>query len=139
MWQVDQIMCMVLLVLCSIIDIRKRQLPLVILEVGGGAAVVAQLLYGKDYFLFIGGIMIGLFFCAISKVTGEGLGYGDSLLILVLGMFLGLWEIIYLLVLSFLLAAGFAIVYMIMNRYRKRLAFPFVPFLMLGYMGVLCL
>ena len=139
MWEIEQAGCMLFMIICSAIDIKNRKLPLIILGAGGIGAVFFQLIERKDSYLFIGGIMIGLFFCGISKVTNEGLGYGDSLVIMILGMLLGMWKVIYLLSLSFFCSAVFAVIYLVCRPRNRRKAIPFIPFLTLGYIGVILL
>lgn len=46
---------------------------------------------------------VGILFLLISKVTEEGFGYGDSLAILILGIYLGFWGLIGVLSGAFLL------------------------------------
>ena len=71
----------------------------------------------------------------ISRVTGESLGYGDSLLIMVAGGFLGLWDLLSVLAAAFSLAAGYGAVMMIRKKFHRKTAFPFGPFLAAAYMG----
>ena len=47
-----------------------------------------------DPALLAGGAAVGAGFLLLSKVTGEGIGYGDSWGILVLGLYLGLWKLL---------------------------------------------
>lgn len=98
------------------------------------AAVIKDTLWST-----LGGIGIGLCFFVISKVTGEAIGYGDSWLILLLGIYLGgkpLLEVIFLA--SF--AACFYVLFRSMARgWNKGQTIPFVPFLFMGYLGVIFL
>ena len=68
-------------------------------------------------------------------MTGESFGYGDSLLILIMGSFLGFWDILSVLTAAFLLAAVFSTVMLVRRRFSRKTAFPFVPFLAAAYMG----
>ena len=74
-------------------------------------------------------------FLAVSKVTEEAFGYGDSILILIIGSFLGFWDILALLTAAFILAAAFSLILLIRSRFRRKDTFPFVPFLTAAYIG----
>ena len=66
-------------------------------------------------------------------------GYGDSLMIAVTGVYLGFWNVLYLLVWAYVLAAVFAGYVLIRKGFQKDAAFPFVPFLLAAYIGIVCL
>ena len=71
----------------------------------------------------------------VSRVTDEAFGYGDSILILIMGGFLGFWNILSLLVAAFSMAALFSIFMLIRKKFHRKSAFPFVPFLTAAYIG----
>lgn len=89
--------------------------------------------------LWLGGAGVGALFLAVSRISDEALGYGDSWLILFLGILLGLRDILWLLSMAFMLSGAFSIVLLMRNRYSRKMSFPFVPFLALAYMGVMYL
>ena len=78
-------------------------------------------------------------FLAVSKVTEEAFGYGDSVLILIMGGFLGFWNILALLTQrsTVILAAAFSLVLLIPQPvgFQRKDTFPFVPFLTAAYLG----
>ena len=82
-----------------------------------------------------GGILTGFLFMGISRLTEEKIGYGDSLLIIVLGTFLGMWKLLILLLGAFGLAAAVSILLMIKRKFTRKSMIPFVPFLTVAYMG----
>lgn len=79
------------------------------------------------------------FFLMLSKWTREGLGYGDSWMILILGISLGLWDILLLLSIALTCSGILAGILLIKGKWSKKVSFPFIPFLMVGYVGVLYL
>ena len=81
------------------------------------------------------GILTGFLFMGISRLTEEKIGYGDSLLIIVLGTFLGMWKLLILLLGAFGLAAAVSILLMIKRKFTRKSMIPFVPFLTVAYMG----
>ena len=130
----------IFLFICTVLDIKTRRLPVWFMIVGNVAAVVFRLLnWGQNTALWIGGIVIGIVFLLLSKWTKEGFGYGDSWMILILGISLGLWDILLLLSIALSCAGLLALFLLARGKWSQKVAFPFVPFLMLGYVGVLYL
>lgn len=96
------------------------------------------LLFGRDQiWLSLGGLCMGLFFLLVSRVTREGLGYGDSWLLCILGFYLGTWELMELLLVAWTGAAVVAIVILMSKRYSRKAVLPMVPFITAGYVIVL--
>ena len=136
------------LILLSFFDIRSRQLPVSLLfsivpfiifyhVVGTKISTAFSFLTPCTLSLplIVAGILVGIFFLFLSKVTHEAFGYGDSILILLLGSILGLWNLLSLLIIAFSLAASFSIFMLILKRFSRKSAFPFVPFLTVAYIG----
>ena len=138
MWTVSESICMAILLIASVWDIWRREIP-VYLIIGSGilSAAYCVLEEGTDLLLVIGGICVGVFFLIISKVTEEGMGYGDSLFILVLGIFLGFWDVLFVLSISFFLLLCVLIPVLWMKRMSRSCTLPFLPFLAGGYLCVL--
>ena len=120
----------------TVMDIRYKRLNLLFL-LSGFLLVIAGWFFGRDLhpLLRITGSGVGLVFLLASRVTGESFGYGDSLLILIMGGFLGFWDILSVLMAAFLLAAAFSGIMLVRKRFSRKTAFPFVPFLMIAYTG----
>ena len=143
MWEIDQICCISLLLLTAVIDFRFRRIPVYMLAFLNLLAVVWQLyrFVGQkgDMGTLIGGIGVGAVFFLVSRFTEEGVGYGDSWVILILGIYLGLWEVLEVLAGTCLLLAAVSIICLAVKRMSRRRTLPFVPFLAAGYlMSVLC-
>lgn len=95
------------------------------------------LLFGRDHiWLSFGGLLIGLVFVAVSKVTGEKLGYGDSWLLCILGIYLGTWNLLEILLTAWMAAALAAIAVLVLHRCRRGTVLPMVPFIAAGYIAV---
>lgn len=130
----------VLLILGSIRDIRKRSLPVWTLY----AVEILVMIWGVwkqevVWWEIAGGILIGAVFLGISKWTGEALGYADSGLILILGSYLGMWQLMILLLIAFSVAAFYAAMGMVIGNFYRKFSVPFIPFLTLGYLWVVFL
>lgn len=125
---------LLLLILLSFLDIKDRQVPGCLLYGAGIYSLIYQVMSdGRDIFLIFGGIIIGCIFIFISKITEEGLGYGDSYGILMLGIYLGMWKILSVLLIAFSLLLCISILFMWKKRMNRKIAIPFFPFLTGGY------
>lgn len=125
--------CCYLLVL-SVQDFRERMISGMFLGVGAVATVCSQVIWNRNsLWECIGGMLIGFVFLGISKLTREGFGYGDSILITILGIYIGIWNLIYVLVIAFSLVTIGAIFVLIKFRFHRQKVLPFIPFLTVGY------
>ena len=106
MWKIIQITFFIYLVILSVLDIRTRKLPMWLLAAGGICVILSQLIRRETpWELCLFGAAAGCIFLMISKMTRESFGYGDSLLILLLGVAVGFWNLISLLAIAFFLSA----------------------------------
>jgi leader peptidase (prepilin peptidase)/N-methyltransferase len=131
-----EIIAIVLLVL-SVMDVMFKRIPLLIVV----GLIITALLSGLvlepiNGVLMATGAVVGLAFLVISKVTEEKIGYGDSLLILALGIFLGFWKVMIVALVAFFGSALFAIIMVICRKKSRKASFPFVPFIALSYILV---
>ena len=90
-------------------------------------------------YLTLAGAAVGLVFLIISKISSEALGYGDSLLILALGVHLGFWKIMIMTFIAFFVAALVAILAIIIKKKGRKTSIPFGPFIALSYVIVVFL
>ncbi len=135
-WFICQCIFLVYIAALAVMDFKYRKLPLKTL-LSGLFIAAAGCLCGRKIspvLLATGGCM-GIVFLLISRVSGESFGYGDSILILIIGIFLGFWNLMYLLLGAFSMAAVFSAVMMIKHRFNRKSSFPFVPFLAAAYLG----
>lgn len=79
------------------------------------------------------GLMAGIVFCFISYLTKESIGYGDSLLLCVMGLYTGIWRLLEILMISWVLLAVAALGLLLIKNYSKKAALPYIPFLLVAY------
>ncbi len=140
MYTLTQLAGLLVLLILAFRDIRCRKFPLWVLFLLFGLALLCRLVIRKVSIAeVLAGAGIGLLFLLVSKVTGEGLGYADSGLILALGVFLGAGRLLTLLAAAFFLAAIFAGAGLATGKFTRKFSFPFIPFLAVSYAGVLLL
>ncbi len=136
MWILYQVVFTGYLLFLSVTDIRKRKLRLGIL-LAGFPIVTAVRLISRDIpaAILLAGAAVGITFLIISKATEEAFGYGDSILIMILGILLGFWSVLCLLVAAFFMAAVFSGIMLVKKRFTRKSSMPFVPFLTAAYIG----
>ena len=135
MWRVSEIICLLILLFFSVTDIQMRKVSVYMLAAAGAGSILYQLLFGKmKLWLLVGGCLIGAAFVLLSKITDEGIGYGDSIGILVLGIFLGFWRMLTVISTAFFLLLCVLIPVMWKKRMSRKAALPFYPFLTGGYL-----
>jgi len=87
----------------------------------------------------LGGGLLGVAVCLLAFLTKEAIGIGDGLIVTVLGIFLGFWETFLLLLVSSVCCAGVMSICFLLKKIQKDSRFPFVPFLLVAYLGrMLC-
>lgn len=134
MWRISEVICLLILLFFSIMDIQMRKVSVYMLAAAGAGSVLYQLLFGKmNLWLLTGGCLIGVAFVLLSKITDEGIGYGDSIGIIVLGIFLGFWRVLTVISIAFFLLLCMLIPVMWKKCMSRKAALPFYPFLTGGY------
>ncbi|MCL2865250.1 MAG: prepilin peptidase [Lachnospiraceae bacterium] len=136
--EIGSILISLYLILLSYFDIRQKKVSIKMLGMGMifiSLLSILGLLYREmDGLLALFGLVVGIGFLIFSKLSREAFGYGDSILILMLGVYLGFWQIMYVLLFAFLLSALFSIGFMIWKGISKKVSIPFIPFLAISYM-----
>lgn len=140
MCEIRDIFVLVLLVLCSISDIRRRGVYTWVLIALTFLLIMFCMVYGREHILSIlGGIGVGGMFLAVSRLSREAIGYADSWMIALLGGYLGIQRILLLLTMAFVFAGLFGLGGFVFRRMRKGSAMPFIPFLTIAFIGVILL
>lgn len=133
---------LLLLGMSAIEDLRRMKIYMPPLYVALGLGLLLALFGDSEFFLYrMAGMLPGVILLLLAYFSREAIGSGDAVLFLVLGLMLGLWEGLLLLATSLALAAFAGILLWIRKRSGK-LAFPFVPFVLLAYvlmLGGLCI
>ena len=120
-------------------SIVQKEIPFVGIILGGfmGVAInLWQIAGGYLSFVEIGlAVLPGCFFLLVGFVTGQKVGYGDGLLLVVIGLFTGFNRCALILCISLVLLSVSALVLLCIRKVGKNSKIPFVPFLAVG-MGV---
>ncbi|MBQ8559791.1 MAG: prepilin peptidase [Tyzzerella sp.] len=130
----------VILIAAGYKDWKTKQISLRMLLLLGIAVVILRIAVVEDTIVStLGGVLIGILLLGISKITGESIGYGDSWLIILLGIYLG-GKILLVVVLGACVYAGlFSLLLCLKKGWNRKYTIPFVPFLAVAYLGVVFL
>ena len=131
--------CMlVLLGIASWGDWKRREISVNLLMVMSVFVIGSAFLLKRNSLLSVlGGIAIGLLFVYFSYITEEKIGYGDSWLIGVLGVYLGGTALLELMLIASLAASVCSLGYCVCRGWNRNHALPFIPFMMVAFVGVL--
>lgn len=122
----------------AVCDLWKQKIPVIYLLTGAGVAIVEAIVQcEKIWEIKVGGAGIGVIFLLIAKFTKEQIGYGDGWMVLILGIYLGIWELLQLLCVGFALCFVLSCVGIACKKMTRRTRIPFYPFLLAGYIGVM--
>ena len=101
------------------------------------AAILIANMVGKDMGISacLIGMTLGAVLVAVSKWSKEALGIGDALLILMIGMGMGIYQTALVVFYALFVTSVVCAVLLMMKRVGKKTRIPFVPFLLLGYVG----
>lgn len=139
MWKIAEGAVLVYLACCTREDIRKKEISVRLLGAGTLGICLAVLLWNREGIEdSLAGAAAGAFFFLAGKVTRQAIGYGDCWMITLLGLFLGVWKLLVLLLTAFILAALAGGIGMVWKKWDGKKRLPFFPFLLAGYLGVMC-
>ena len=128
MWTISKVLAMAVLTGLSVMDYRIRKVPRDVLLLCMAGVIIYQVLTGNvDWKLSVAGGLSGILFLWISKITNEAIGYGDSLAILILGIYLGIWGLLEVLMTAFFHPWNYRID-LCGNKEKRRTCFPFTHF-----------
>lgn len=149
MWLIyDQKIVMLIMVLFlgwnSIVDIKSKKISL-----GSLLALVfvtACLFLGQireiDASQVLGemvlGTLVGLGLCTLSFLSGGNIGFGDGIICIALGLYIGIYRTVLSVAWAVFVSFFWAVLLLVVGKRRKSDNFPFVPFIWVGYL-ITCL
>lgn len=121
---------------CSVMDLRKKRIPLIPIVICLGAGVLWQVLWqgttaGKLLLSCLpGGILLGT-----ACLTEQKIGYGDGWVVLASGVWTGMWDMFLILTGGMLACAVFSGFLLAFRKVNRGDTLPFIPFLLLACIG----
>lgn len=137
-----EIFLFLLLGLCAVIDGMKREIPIVVVWLGIAAAVILRLQGAIDegsLDIAVFSVVPGVMFWMLSLITGEKVGYGDGWMLVMIGLFVGLWKCFLILLVGLVSESVAVLILLATRRIAGDRRIPFAPFLLFGMGVVICL
>lgn len=124
----------------SILDIRKRQISLMVTAIIAFTGIIEIYLKGQIvWWEIMVSLLPGMLCVFLAYVSAGKIGYGDAWILLALGIVLGAEGIMVLSIVAIFAAGATAMVLLLLFHKDPHYEIPFVPFIMLGYLWVRCM
>ncbi len=124
----------VFLIPCAITDLKSKTIPIWWTVVFGISAMIYQIFWKKqklEAILF--SMIIGVTLLVAAKISNQRIGYGDGIIFLILGLWIGFWDGISLLFFSLILSSIISVYLIIVRRKGRDYRIPFIPFVTAAY------
>ena len=119
----------------SWLDIRRREISLLLTMVYAGCGIIYSILQGRKIQDVLIPAGIGILFLAAGPISRGAIGAGDCWILLALGALLDTETYIRMLCIGFFLAAFWSGILLVIRRKSRKTEIPLVPFLLAGYIG----
>lgn len=125
------------LLVLSVIDLRTGKIPVLPVALLGMAVLGYRGWNGAPVLDIAAGVIPGVVLLLVARVTKESIGYGDGIVLLVLGVFCGAVKTVAILGMSLMIAAVLSMILLVLKKAGRKTALPFIPCLCSAYL--LCL
>ena len=122
-----------ILLIQSVFDLRSKRLPLWITGVGAGVGIILLIFQGSYTPSHVTALIPGLLCLVIAKVSREAIGYGDGLLLVMMGFFLKVSVLLGICLWAITLSGIVALFLLATKKRKGKQEIPFVPFLFVGF------
>ncbi len=128
------------LIVSSFFDVKWKKIPVAVLLAGGVWALVWMFMCiaaqgcGKVLAANAAAVLPGAAMIVISFLTNKKVGYGDGILLVILGIMEGIEKILLIFCVGLFLQSLAAVVLLLMKKADKQTCIPFVPFLLAAQM-----
>jgi leader peptidase (prepilin peptidase)/N-methyltransferase len=136
MW--SELAMMGMLTMCSAQDVKRKQIRLNLVLAFGILGILFHMLWRiQSMGSLLSGMAVGLVLLVLALLSGGRIGVGDGVLLIVTGIYLGLEENLELLFTGLFLCGLWALVLLVLKKKQRQDTIPFVPFLLVAYVGML--
>ncbi len=134
----QKFMVLGLLGLCSLEDIKRKELTLIYILVFGIGGILLHLFVPVcSIYSILLGMLLGIGMILVSFVTGGSVGMGDGVLLVVTGVYLGGLGNLELFLTGLFFAAIWALGLLVLKKKKGKEEIAFVPFLLISYLTML--
>lgn len=131
----EQLCILIFLGINSWKDLRTREVSLLTICVFGAVGVVRACFIGGIDMEWVGNVSLGSAVIILSICSKGAVGIGDGLLLLALGTVLSFRQLLAVFLTGLLCCSFWGILLLLLPRGKKTVELPFVPFLLVGYIG----
>ena len=134
MYKIVHICLIIILGVICVSDIKRKKIPVYMLIVLAAAGIISNFTVGEfDIEKRIIAMLPGMILLIVSMITKQQIGYGDGMIILIMGLYIDIDDILSIVLSSFLLSSIAAIILMTVFKKKKNFEMAFSPFLLIGY------
>jgi len=122
------------LICCTIFDIKSKQIPVKLIIFF--SFVIVGLCFINNHFFswdFSFRLIPGAFLLLVAFITNQAIGYGDGIIVILIGMMLNFQNTITVILIAFFLSAIASIYILITKKGNRQTKLPFVPFLLTSW------
>lgn len=137
-----EIFLFVFLGICAVCDSIEKRIPLAVVWIGMIAAILLHIegLAGDGTWQTLAlSVIPGVMFWMLGFVSREKVGYGDGWILVMIGLFVGLWECFLILMTALIFGSVIVLILLASGKVSRDYQIPFVPFLLFGMGVVVCL
>lgn len=122
----------------AIPDIKKKKIPVWLLVAAGVTAVVLRIILSyleiteASLLWSFMALIPGCFFLLLSFATKEQVGYGDGIVLFIIGILCPFWRLMMILGIALSITSFVSIFLLIVRKGNRHTRLPFVPFLWIG-------
>jgi Flp pilus assembly protein protease CpaA len=126
------------LIFCSWQDIKSKKINIILIVVGFLIIFLSSIITNNiSIENRAAGLSLGMCLLILNRITRNQIGVGDGLIISILGLSLGFKINAFILVYSLIFSTIFSIILLVLRKVNGKTSFPFIPFILASYLGVL--
>lgn len=134
MYKIVHICLIIILGVICVFDIKRKKIPVYMLIILAAAGIISNFTVGEfDIEKRIIAMLPGMILLIVSMITKQQIGYGDGMIILIMGLYIDIDDILSIVLSSFLLSSIAAIILMTVFKKKKNFEMAFSTFLLIGY------
>lgn len=115
------------------LDFKYKEIPIWLSLLGGGIGVLFCVIEERNIRNMLIACVPGIIVLIFSWITKEVIGYGDGMVLLVMGAYMPIAQILSIGMLAFCLAGIVALILLVLFRKKGKEQIPFIPFLFIAY------
>ena len=132
---VISVLILFVLIIASVRDIVCKEVD--IREIMALITLMVVYIFMDDTFKMINsiwGLLFGLLLIVFSKLSKQALGFGDAIVLLVLGVGFGVYRVIYIFMISLIISSVIAIIFFLLKKVGRKTQLPFIPYITIAVM-----